>query len=106
MKTSSLRQVIVAMTIAVSAATVHGAWFSTTSATTDGAAVAQIRLSQWDHYQQKWLATVVAEGETLRHSEGAILELRSVGAGDVTLGLPTGPSGVNYEELSAVDWLL
>lgn len=100
MKTSSLRQVIVAMTIAVSAATVHGAWFSTTSATTDGAAVAQIRLSQWDHYQQKWLATVIAEGDTLRHSEGAILELRSVGAGEVALGLPV---GLNYDPLSVVD---
>lgn len=98
MKTSSLRQVIVALTIAVSAATVHGAWFSSTGATGDASAVAEIRLAQWDHYQQKWMATIIGPGETLRGSEGAIIELRSTAA-----GLPPTLSGINFDSLTVND---
>jgi len=101
MKTTSLRQVIVALTIAVTAATVHGAWFASADATTEGAPVASIRIAEWDHYEQKWVAAVIGAGETLRDSEGAIFELRSLGGGDVSLSYV--PAGLTIDTLSAQD---
>jgi hypothetical protein len=101
MKTTSLRQVIVAMAIAVSAATVHGAWFASADATTQGAPVASIRMAEWDHYEQKWVATIIGAGETLRHAEGAIFELRSLNGGDVILS--NVPAGLTLQTLTAQD---
>lgn len=101
MKTTSFRQVIVAMAIAVTAATVHGAWFASADATNEGAPVASIRMAEWDHYEQKWVATIVGDGETLRHSEGAIFELRSQSGGAVSVA--NAPAGLTIETLDAQD---
>ncbi len=89
------------MAIAVSAATVHGAWFASADATTEGAPAASIRMAEWDHYEQKWVATIIGDGETLRHSEGAIFELRSQGGGAVSLS--NVPTGLTIETLAAQD---
>ncbi len=75
---TAIRQVVVALTIAVVAATVHGAWFAPTAATREGAPVAQVRLSTWDHYAQQWVSRLITEGETVRNYESDIIELRSV----------------------------
>lgn len=97
MRTSSLRHVIVALTIAVSAATVHGAWFASTDA---NEAAPIITISTWDYYEKSWTSAThdlanysPANPLTLRHSEDTIVAISGT-----TLSLP---SGLNAETLDA-----
>jgi hypothetical protein len=83
LKTTALRQVIVAMVIAVAAATVHGAWFAPTAAITPVPEVASVRLSSWDEYQRIWTHTFLTEGALIRSAESQIVEFRTQSAGTV-----------------------
>lgn len=92
LKTTALRQVIVAMVIAVAAATVHGAWFAPTAALTSAPAQASIRLSTWDEFERRWTSYYidqhVALNPSVRHAEGAIIELRPQTAGSAVDSTP------------------
>lgn len=93
MKTSSLRQVIVAMTIAVSAATVHGAWFASTDAR-ETAPI--ITISTWDFYEKGWTSAthdLAADPLTVRHSEDTIVAISGV-----TVSLPAGLNAAVLDE--------
>lgn len=58
-------------------------------------------MAEWDHYEQKWVATIIGDGETLRHSEGAIFELRSQSGGAVSLS--NVPAGLTINTLTTQD---
>jgi hypothetical protein len=99
---TAIRQVVVALTIAVVAATVHGAWFAPTAATREGAPVAQVRLSTWDHYAQQWVSRFITEGETVRNYESDIIELRSVIDG---VNVASAPAALNLEPIADLNAL-
>ena len=83
----TIQQLTAALALAVIAATAHGAFFAPTEAVSNGAPAAGIRLSTWDAYQKEWSIYFVEQrltdavnnpAGTIRHSEGAIIELRPV----------------------------
>ena len=107
----AFKQLASVLAVAVIAATAHGVFFAPTEAATYGAPAAGIRLSTWDHYQQQWSIYFVEEhlndavnnpGGTIRHGEGAIIELRPV-AGELTFDQV--PAGLAYTVINDLNAL-
>ncbi len=106
LKTTALRQVIVAMVIAVAAATVHGAWFAPTAANTSAPAVASIRLSTWDEFERKWTSYYIDQhlvlNPSVRHAEGALVELRPQAEGSAVDSIPGFIQELTSEQVEAL----
>jgi hypothetical protein len=77
----SVRRFVLALGLASMVATVHGAWFAVSDAAGTSMAVARVRVSVWDVYEQKWASQYLVQGQAFKGAEGDIIELRPETAG-------------------------